>query len=94
MKLILDTPTHQIRVPDDAVVGGPPRIIDQAEFFQRFPVSVIDAMLASNTPAAKSFLLRMRIVAEVNLDSPQLIVALNRMVPAILTAQERTDVLA
>ncbi len=35
-KLILDTPTHQIRVPDDAVIGQAPiRVITTQAFFRR-----------------------------------------------------------
>lgn len=95
MKKILDTPTHSISVPDDAVLGGKPRIIPTPDFIERLPDAAIDKLVASNADAAKAFVFKLQTSRDINLDSPRLIAALDKMVAAaILTAQERANATA
>lgn len=94
MKKLLDTPTHTIEVPADAVVNAPPRIISTPDFIERLGAAALDKIVASNAVAAKSFVLRLQTSAQVELDAPGFSAALDRMVPAVITAQERADAVA
>lgn len=95
MKLVLDTATHKIRVPDDAVIGGPPRVIPTADFLDRLGATALDKIVASNAIAAKAFVLRLQISGQVSLDAPGFSAALDRLqTTGILTAQERANATA
>lgn len=95
MKTVFETATHKIEVPVDATVGGAPRIIPTPDFVERLPDAAIDKLVASNAAAAKAFIFKLQTARDINLDSPRLIAALDKMVTAgILTAQERANALA
>ena len=91
MKKLLDTATHRIEVPDDAIVGGPSRIVSPDDFLDRLGSVALDKIVASNAVAARAFVLRLQISEQIFLDAPAFSAALDRLVPGVITAQERDN---
>lgn len=95
MQTIFETATHKVQIPDGAVVVRTLRVISTEAFFKRLPDVAIDRIIASNSPAAKAFLLRLQVYRAVDLDSPVLNSSVDRMVTTgVLIAAERDDLLA
>lgn len=95
MKKILDTPTHKISVPDDAVLDAPTRTIDTADFIERMPDAAIDKLVGDARPSVKAFVFKLQTSRTIDLDAPRLVAALDRMVQAgILSAPERAALTA
>ncbi len=91
MRKVLDTPTHTIEIPDDGVFAGPPRIIPVVDFLDRLGTTALDKIILSNAVASRSFVLRLQISKVVSMDAPGFSAALDRLVPGIISAQERAN---
>lgn len=69
----------------------PKRTISTANFLDRLGDAALDDIVASNIPAAQSFVLRLQLAGSVNLDAPAFNAALDRLRQVgLITAAERT----
>ncbi len=93
MRLILDTPTHTIAIPDTATAGAA-RVIETSAFLDRFPEDALEN-IADQKSAGQAFILRVQSSARINLDDDKVIAALNRLVAAgVIDAEQKAAILA